>query len=143
LYRTNMQPETAQSMFLSYIAYLNKLRDHPEWYNALTKNCTTTMDKQLSSKVSDPQPWSYELVVNGTLDQLLYNRGRFVTNGLSFGELKDRAHINAAAKAADQSPDFSALIRVTSGAGLSLHGSSEPLVACFHCKSGRSGSPAY
>jgi hypothetical protein len=111
LYRTNMQPETARSMFLTYNAYVNKLRNQPEWYNALTKNCTTTLDRQLSAQVADPQPWSYELVVNGTLDQLLYNRGRFVTNGLSYGELKERAHINAAARAANQSPDFSALIR--------------------------------
>ncbi len=111
LYRTNMPPETARSMFLTYNAYVNKLRNQPEWYNALTKNCTTTLDRQLSAQVADPQPWSYELVVNGTLDQLLYNRGRFVTNGLSFPELKERAHINTVAKAANQSLDFSSLIR--------------------------------
>ncbi len=111
LYRTNMQTETAQAMFLTYTTYLNKLKEHPEWYNALTKNCTTTLDRQLSANVADPQPWTYELVLNGTLDELLYNRGRLVTNGLSFAELKERAHINPAAWAANQSPDFSALIR--------------------------------
>ena len=97
LYRTNLQPETARAMFLTYNNYLNKLRDHPEWYNALTKNCTTTLDRELSQKVSDPQPWTWELVINGTLDHLLYNRGRLVTNGLPFDELKESAHINAAA----------------------------------------------
>jgi hypothetical protein len=98
-------------MFLTYTTYQNHLKEQPEWYNALTKNCTTTLDKQLSAKVSDPKPWTYEFVVNGTLDELLYNRGRLVTNGLSFGELKERAHINPAAWAANQSPDFSSLIR--------------------------------
>jgi hypothetical protein len=34
-----------------------------------------------------------------------------VTDGLPFKELKSAAHINAAAKAADNSPDFSAMIR--------------------------------
>ena len=111
LYRANVPPQTAQAMFLTYIAYLNKLREQPEWYNAVTKNCTTTIDKQLAAKVSNPQPWAYQFLVNGTLDELLYRRGRLVTDGLPFRELKERGHINATARAADQSPDFSALIR--------------------------------
>jgi hypothetical protein len=35
-----------------------------------------------------------------------------VTGGLPFPELKEREHINAAGKAADDSPDWSELIRV-------------------------------
>jgi hypothetical protein len=46
------------------------------------------------------------------MDELLYNRGRLVTGGLPFPELKQREHINAAAQAANLSPDFSSLIRV-------------------------------
>ncbi len=112
LYRVQVQPETARAMFLTYIAYLNKLKDHPEWYNELTRNCTTTLDKPLAADVGNPQPWNYQLLLNGTLDELLYNRGRLVTGGLPFPELKQREHINAAAQAANRSPDFSALIRV-------------------------------
>jgi Domain of unknown function (DUF4105) len=111
LYRTSVQPQTARAMFLTYIAYLNKLREHPEWYNALTKNCTTTIDRQIATKMSNPEPWSYQFLVNGTLDELLYNRGRLVTDGLPFHELKERGHINTAARAANQSPEFSASIR--------------------------------
>jgi hypothetical protein len=99
-------------MFLTYVAYLNRLNDHPEWYNQLTKNCTTTINKQLAANVNNPQPWNYQFILNGTLDKLLYDRGRLVTGGLPFPELKQREHINAAAKAANRSPDFSALIRV-------------------------------
>jgi hypothetical protein len=112
LYRGRMGPESARAMFLAYVHYLNQLRDRPEWYNALTRNCTTTLDKQLSAKVVNPQPWNYQFLVNGTLDELLYNRGRLATDDLSFEQLKTRAHINASAKAADNSPDFSTLIRV-------------------------------
>ena len=99
-------------MFLTYVSYLNKLRDHPEWYNQLTRNCTTTLDKQLAADMPNQQPRDYRLILNGTLDELLYDRGRLVTGGLRFPELKEREHINTAAKAANQSPDFSALIRV-------------------------------
>jgi hypothetical protein len=111
LYRTRMDPETARAIFLTYVDYLNQLKDRPEWYNALTRNCTTAIDKEIAADIADPHPWNYQFLLNGTLDKLLYDRGRLVTDGLSFPELKSRAHINAAARAADNSPDFSSLVR--------------------------------
>ena len=111
MYRVQEQPEVARAMFLTYVTYLNNLKKQPEWYNALTRNCTTTLDRQLAADVNNPHPWNYQLILNGTLDRLLYDRGRLVTAGLPFQELKQREHINAAAQAADHSPDFSALIR--------------------------------
>ncbi len=112
MYRIHIQPEVARAMFLTYVTYLNKLKNQPEWYNEVTRNCTTTIDKPLAATVSNPQPWNYQFLLNGTLDELLYDRGRLVSGGLPFPELKQREHINAAARAADGSPDFSALIRV-------------------------------
>src|SRR5271169_1636570 len=112
LYRTTVSPVRAREIFLIYANYLNQLRDHPEWYNALTRNCTTTLDTKIAEDMKNPQPWNYQLLLNGTLDELLYERGRLVTGGLPFPELKEREHINAAGLAADGSPDWSALIRV-------------------------------
>jgi hypothetical protein len=111
MYRTTVSADRARAIFLTYAHYLNKLRDHPEWYNALTRNCTTTLDGQIAADVENPQPWNYQFLLNGTLDELLYDRGRLITGGLPFPELRQREHINPAAKAAKQSPDFSALIR--------------------------------
>jgi Domain of unknown function (DUF4105) len=111
LYRTTVSADRAREIFLVYVDYLNKLRDHPEWYNAVTRNCTTTLDTKIAADVQHPQPWNYQLLLNGTLDELLYERGRLVTGGLPFPELKEREHINAAGRAADGSPDWSALIR--------------------------------
>jgi hypothetical protein len=111
LYRTSLGPESARAIFLTYVRYLNQLKDHPEWYNALTRNCTTTLDKPISKEVANPQPWNYQFLVNGTLDELLYDRDRLVTDGLSFEDLKSREHINPDARAAGNSPEFSALIR--------------------------------
>jgi hypothetical protein len=111
MYRVQIQPPVARAMFLTYVAYLNQLKDHPQWYNELTRNCTTTLDDQLAADVNSPHPWNYQFLLNGTLDELLYDRGRLITGGLPFPELKQREHINAAAHAANQAPDFSALIR--------------------------------
>jgi Domain of unknown function (DUF4105) len=112
MYRTTISPKRARAVLLTYLDYLNKLRDHPEWYNALTRNCTTALDRQIAADLENPQPRNYQLILNGTLDELLYDRGRLVTAGLPFPELRQRELINAAAKAANQSPHFSALIRV-------------------------------
>jgi len=111
MYRLQGTPEVARAMFLTYVTYLNSLKDHPEWYNEVTRNCTTTIERQLAAHVNNPQSWNYQFLLNGTLDELLYDRGRLVTGGLSFPELKEREHINAVARAANRSPDFSALIR--------------------------------
>lgn len=111
LYRARMGPESARAIFLTYVQYLNHLKDHPEWYNALTRNCTTTIDRQIASEVDHPQPWNYQILVNGTLDELLYDRGRLVTDGLAFKDLKSMANINVIAKAANNYADFSAIIR--------------------------------
>jgi Domain of unknown function (DUF4105) len=111
LYRVKVEPNVARAMFITYVTYLNRLKDHPEWYNQVTRNCTTTLQKPLAADVSNPQPWNYQFLLNGTLDKLLYDRGRLVTGGLPFPELKQREHINTAAQAAGHSPDFSALVR--------------------------------
>jgi Domain of unknown function (DUF4105) len=112
MYRTNVPAEIARKLFLTYVGYLNRLKDHPEWYNALTRNCTTAIDQQISADLPNPKPWTYRLLLNGTLDQLLYERGRLVTGGLPFAELKELEHINPFAHTVNRSPDFSTLIRM-------------------------------
>jgi hypothetical protein len=111
MYRINADPKVTRAIFYTYVDYLNKLHKNPEWYNEVTRNCTTTLDRQLTAVTANPQPWSYQYLINGSIDHLLYNRGRLVTGGLPFAELKQRAHINEVAHTANQSPDFSALIR--------------------------------
>jgi len=111
MYRFQATPDVARAMFLTYVAYLNRLKDHPDWYNEVTRNCTTAIDSQLGAVLHNQGPWNYQVLLNGTLDKLLYDRGRLMTGGLPFPELKQREHINAAARAANQSTDFSALIR--------------------------------
>jgi hypothetical protein len=45
------------------------------------------------------------------MDELMYQHDGFVTGGLSLSALKAQAHINDAARAAGDSPDFSKLVR--------------------------------
>jgi hypothetical protein len=45
------------------------------------------------------------------MDEMMYERKELVSEGLSLPALKEQAHINSAAKAAGDSPEFSNLIR--------------------------------
>jgi hypothetical protein len=57
-------------------------------------------------------PWDWRILLNGKGDELMYERHLIVTGGLPFAELKTRSLIDIRARAANDSPDFSQLIRV-------------------------------
>jgi len=109
LYRTTLPIEDVRERFLEYIRSMNELHAHPRWYNALTANCTTSIRSQRS--IAARSPWDLRILLNGRIDEMFYDRGTLVTDGLSFPELRRRSLINSAAKAADQDPDFSRRIR--------------------------------
>jgi hypothetical protein len=56
-------------------------------------------------------PWDWRILLNGKGDELMYQRDAIVTGGLPFDELKARSLIDARARAANDSADFSQLIR--------------------------------
>ena len=109
LYRISMPRAEVRERFLEYIRAMNELNEHPRWYNAITANCTTAVRSQRS--IAARSPWDFRILLNGNIDEMFYQRGLLVTEGLPFPELRRRAHINAAAKAADQDPEFSQRIR--------------------------------
>jgi hypothetical protein len=109
LYRMIISPAHARERFLEYIHSLNALRNKPRWYNAITTNCTTSIRTQ--HPANERVPWDWRILLNGKGDELLYQRHFIVTGGLPFAELKTRSLIDARARAANDSPDFSKLIR--------------------------------
>jgi hypothetical protein len=109
LYHALASPVQARERFLEYLNSINSLRDHPRWYNAVTSNCTTSIRAQRS--VDRRAPWDWRMLINGKMDEMLYEDHVIATSGLAFPELKQRSLINQAAHAADQDPDFSRLIR--------------------------------
>jgi Domain of unknown function (DUF4105) len=108
LYRLQATPEQGRQFFLDYLRRANELHERAEWYNALTDNCTTAIRTQRAA--ADRAPWNWRMLLNGHLDELLYERGAIITN-LPFAELEKMSNINARAKAADRAAEFSAQIR--------------------------------
>lgn len=110
LYRTTISPVKARERFFEYIHSLNALRNKPRWYNAITTNCTTNIRTQHPPR--ERIPWDWRILLNGKGDELMYEHHIIVTGGLPFAELKSQSLIDSRARAANDSPDFSKLIRV-------------------------------
>lgn len=109
LYHTLASPAQAHERFREYISALNALHENPRWYNAVTSNCTTSIRAQRAAELR--KPWDWRILFNGKADEMLYQDHAIATGGLSFAELKQRSLIDERARAADQNPDFSRVIR--------------------------------
>jgi hypothetical protein len=109
LYRLRTPPERARAILLDYLASMNALVKEPAWYNALTDNCTTSIQRHLK-RIAAPAPLDWRLFANGYADQMLYERG-VVDTRVPFEELKAKSFVVPKAQAAGNGPDFSARIR--------------------------------
>jgi hypothetical protein len=110
LYRLKTPPEQARALLREYVVESTELAERPKWYNSITANCATVVFKLVRAAGSG-LPLDWRLVVNGFLPGYLYDHGAVVTT-MPLSELMERARVSLQAKAADQSPDFSRLIRV-------------------------------
>ncbi len=108
LYRLRCTTDQVRELFLSYLSRINSLRRNPEWYSAITHNCTTSIRMQRAA--SQRAPWDWRMLANGHSDTMLYERGIIYTN-IPLSELKSKCHINPRARAADKAEDFSQRIR--------------------------------
>ena len=110
LYRLRASPEAVRTLLLQYVAEANALKEKPAFYNSITTNCTTAVAKLIWA-AGGTLPFDWRLVVNGYLPGYLYDR-RSVVIAIPLSELMALGRIDDRARAADQSPDFSKLIRV-------------------------------
>ena len=108
-YRLKASVPMIRAVLLDYLKCINALRDRPEWYNALTSNCTTNIRGHTKPYAQNSR-WDWRLLANGYVDEMMYDRG-VVDRRLSFGELRERSRINERAQRANNAVDFSQQIR--------------------------------
>ncbi len=109
LYPLRTPVARARRILLDYVASINELAERPAFYNAATANCTTTITKHIRN-IGLAFPIDRRVLVNGRLDELLYEHG-IVDTSRPFAEVRRTSIVNARAQAADQDPAFSARIR--------------------------------
>lgn len=110
LYSLDIGEKAMRGIFMQSVKALNDLKENPRWYHVVTANCTTSIRTQTPEK--SRRQFDIRLLLNGKLDELLYERGDLIHNGLSFRELREASFINEKAQAAHDAPDFSTRIRV-------------------------------
>ena len=112
LYHTNVSPAHAKALLLTYAQHANALAKRPQFYNALTSNCATNVVAHLrESNPSTLARVNWEILLSGHAARRAYRNGRLDTS-MPFDELQARSHINAAARAADNDPNFAKAIRI-------------------------------
>lgn len=109
LYRTNLSAEAARRLFMVYAVRVNELAVKPEFYHLLSNSCTINIVRY-ANRIGRVGSLDIRLILNGWSDRYLYRAGT-VDTSMPFEELRARSHINEAARAAGQAPDFSQRIR--------------------------------
>lgn len=109
LYRTRIPKENARKLFMEYVNQLNSLYVRPEFYNTLITNCTTNIVSHVRA-FGGMVSYNWKILLSGYAPQYVYELGG-LDDALPFEELRARSHVNAAARAAGDAPDFSARIR--------------------------------
>ena len=109
LYRIKESEDVHRKIFLDYLQEINSLKEHPQWYNALTDNCTTSI-RGFEAPFNPDGRLDWRIIINGYLDKMLYEK-KLIDTSLPFSELKKQSLINERAKGLDKSPAFSQKIR--------------------------------
>jgi hypothetical protein len=96
-------------VFLDYVREVNRLVEHPAFYNTLTTNCTTNIlfHARASGGIAR---YNWKILLSGYAPAYAYEMGRLDTS-VAFADLKQLSHINARAQAAGDAPDFSQRLR--------------------------------
>ena len=109
LYPLRTPLERVRLALVDYAKSIDSLVEKPEFYNAGTDNCTTTI-RMHAQQIGAKMPWDYRILMNGYVDELLYERG-IIDTSRPFAEVKASSLIDARARAADHDPAFSRRIR--------------------------------
>jgi hypothetical protein len=108
LYQLRAPLNLVRLVLLDYLKSVNQLDTRPEFYNALTENCTTSIRRHTHPFFHGK--WNWRLLINGSIDQLLYDNNG-ISHALPLAELRTLSDIGERAMKADRDPDFSAKIR--------------------------------
>jgi len=109
LYRLKAPPELIRKVFLDYVHSINMLTEKPQWYNALTVNCTTGIWRHIVPYYPKAG-FDWRILASGHVDEMAYELGT-IDQTLPFPEIKRRSRINERSKAADPGRTFSRIIR--------------------------------
>lgn len=110
LYPIRTTPAKARALFVQMLQRANTLREHPEFYNTLTNNCTTNILEHANSIATRKIPYGREVLLPGYADELARELGLLDTD-LPIADARRRFHVNERARRAFHDELFPVRIR--------------------------------
>ncbi|MGH7177368.1 MAG: DUF4105 domain-containing protein [Tepidisphaeraceae bacterium] len=109
LFRIEAPIAGIRGLLTEYIERANRMAAHPEWYNAITNSCGVNIIQNAWAEGSK-RPVTWRLLFNGEWPRYAYDRG-LLDPGTPFDQVFAQSIINARARQAGHSPEFSRAIR--------------------------------
>lgn len=110
VYPTTATAHQAQGLFRNIAARINRLQNQPEFYNTLTNNCTTQIQRHVNELSPDRVPFGWQVLLPGHSARYAWELG-LLDNRVDFDQLTRLALVNDLAEAAYDAPDYSRRIR--------------------------------
>jgi hypothetical protein len=111
-YKTTANPQRVQTIFRDYLRGANELIEKPQWYNALTNNCTTNLMIHVRRDDGNgASRWDWRILLPGKVDELAYEMGTIGQGMENFEEFKTLSRLDGAALKEVAPGEFSKAIR--------------------------------
>lgn len=110
LYPIRADRAAVRAMLTGMLERANQLRDHPEFYNTLTNNCTSNLVHQVNQIAPGKIPASWRIALPGYSDEVVYSLG-LMDSTLTLAQAREHFLVTQKARAALGQQDFSEQIR--------------------------------
>lgn len=110
LYELRLDAPERRRLFDDLLATAHSLGETPEWYGAMRRNCTTTLQSHLDVALGRAPQFHFDTLLNGDIDEVAWRRGK-LTDERPFPEVRAAHRITDAARAAAGRPDFPRVVR--------------------------------
>lgn len=110
LYPISTTPQKIRELFVDMLERSNQLAEKPEFYNTLTKNCTSQLRDHVNRVSPGRIPPTWRTILPGYSDELLVKLGLLEPGG-DLDAVRQKYKINSSAAQYADAPDFSQRIR--------------------------------
>lgn len=111
LYPIRTTAESRRALLIDMVERMNHLKDHPEFYNSVSSNCTNNIVRHLNRVASKRvSPYHLKVIFPGYSDRVAYKLGLIDTD-LSFDDARARFRVDVRGRQLVGKPDFSSQIR--------------------------------
>lgn len=109
LYRTNTEAQLSRRLLVHYLEEVESIAAEPAFYDSFSRNCSTATRTHVAA-VGVADTWDWRVVLNGHVDELLYERG-LLDDSRSLEVLRRESEITERVRELDGQPDFSSRLR--------------------------------